>query len=76
MHNPALEVAAGRERNAFSGPDSRVGYVYHRLLAISDLVAIVLAASIAVFLANTFDRSPDLDGYVAALVVEERPTQD
>jgi lipopolysaccharide/colanic/teichoic acid biosynthesis glycosyltransferase len=69
MLNPALEVAAGRERNAFSGPDSRVGYVYHRLLAISDLVAIVLAASIAVFLANTFDRSPDLDGYVAALVV-------
>lgn len=60
---------ADQSRSVSIGPKSRVGYVYHRLLAVSDLVAIVFAASLAALVATLGDRSPDPYGYVAALVI-------
>lgn len=66
-HLPVREATDQRE--AFRGPDSRVGYVYHRLLAISDLAAISVAALSAVLVATAFDRSPDTSAYAISLVV-------
>ncbi|MBK5232217.1 MAG: exopolysaccharide biosynthesis polyprenyl glycosylphosphotransferase [Thermoleophilia bacterium] len=51
-----------------SSPGGRAGYVYHRLLAVSDLVAILVAAFLAVGVANRGEATSDSVGYAAALV--------